>query len=258
MLALSLLQCELPACGPVECPPGTTLDGDFCVRNGSAGARARSAGSGGSAGVKQAIAGAGAVAAGGGAGKPMLASTPINSAAAGGGGSPAPTMLAPCPVSACMPGGICVQGPMDYACKCGLGYGGTDTKRCAKLYTVGTDQVADAVTHLIWQLMLSPSTYTQQDAEAYCRGLMTTIGGWRVPTKDELLSIVDLSVPAPGPTIDATAFPITPAACFWTSSPFNPSSDGRTNSYWGIDFGHGSAVLTDVTAKCNVRCVHLP
>jgi hypothetical protein len=87
---------------------------------------------------------------------------------------------------------------------------------------------------------------------------MTTIGGWRVPTKDELLSIVDLSVPAPGPTIDATAFPITPAACFWTSSPFNPSSDGRTNSYWGIDFGHGSAVLTDVTAKCNVRCVHLP
>jgi hypothetical protein len=70
MLALSLLHCALPACGPVDCPPGTTLDGDFCVRDGSAAARARSPGSAGSA--------AGAMAAVGGAGKPMIANTPFN------------------------------------------------------------------------------------------------------------------------------------------------------------------------------------
>jgi hypothetical protein len=255
-LAWILLQGALPACGPVNCPPGTTLDGEFCVRDGSAAARVRSAGSGG---AQQAFAAAGAMAAIGGSGKPAIANAPpIHSLAAGGGGSPALMMLAPCPASACMPGGTCVAGPTDYACSCGLGYAGTDTKRCTKLYIVQADQVSDAVTHLIWQLKLSPSTYSERDAAAYCHGLMTTIGGWRVPTKDELLSIVDLSVPAPGPTIDATAFPATPAACFWTSSPFNPSSDGTTNSYWSIDFGHGSAVLTDVSMPCQVRCVHLP
>jgi hypothetical protein len=257
LLALSLLRCALPACGPVNCPPGTTLDGDFCVRNGSASARARSAGSGGSSALP-ASAVAGAPAANGGGGKPASSAALMPPAVAGGGGSPASATLAPCPAAACMPGGVCVPGPTDYACSCAAGYGGPDPKRCIKQYMAQSDQVSDAVTHLLWQLKLSTSTYSERDAETYCRALMTAIGGWRAPTKDELLSIVDLSVPAPGPSIDASAFPATPAACFWTASPFNPSSDGKTNSYWAVDFSHGSAVLTDVATLCHVRCVHLP
>jgi hypothetical protein len=56
---------------------------------------------------------------------------------------------------------------------------------------------------------------------------------WRLPTKDELLTLVDLS--AGRPTINHKAFPNTPAANVWTCSPYTFYSDYS----WLVDFNNG-------------------
>lgn len=65
-------------------------------------------------------------------------------------------------------------------------------------------------------------------------GLCGFNSGWRVPTKDELLGVVDL---ASVPTIDTAWFPNTQAANYWSISP------DPTYAYasWYVNFYNGSA-----------------
>lgn len=58
---------------------------------------------------------------------------------------------------------------------------------------------------------------------------------WRMPTVDELLTIADLGIASPGPTIDPTYFPNTPAWYFWSGSPFAGYSDDA----WVVNFSNG-------------------
>ncbi len=59
---------------------------------------------------------------------------------------------------------------------------------------------------------------------------------WRVPSFEELRSIVDYSVPDPGPTIDTGYFPNTVSTVFWSASPYANDSDYA----WGVFFNNGS------------------
>jgi hypothetical protein len=57
-----------------------------------------------------------------------------------------------------------------------------------------------------------------------------------LPTADELQSLVDYSVGYPGPTIDATWFPNTPATSgYWSASPYAGDAAGA----WGVVFYDG-------------------
>ncbi|MBZ0092148.1 MAG: DUF1566 domain-containing protein [Sulfuricellaceae bacterium] len=56
---------------------------------------------------------------------------------------------------------------------------------------------------------------------------------WRMPSKDELLGIVDMSNL---PTINTTYFPNTPSSLFWSSSPLA----GSASDAWYIYFGTGN------------------
>ena len=58
---------------------------------------------------------------------------------------------------------------------------------------------------------------------------------WRLPTVDELQSIVDYGVAYPGPTVDATWFPNTQESWYWSSTLFF----GSSNVAWGVYFGNG-------------------
>jgi hypothetical protein len=119
--------------------------------------------------------------------------------------------------------------------------------------------VIDTVTGLWWQQPIDltntqnkncASGCTQAQAIAYCANL--TLAGhcdWRLPTRIELVSIVDYTKSSG--TINGTAFPNTPSASFWTSSPYAPSAGNA----WHIHFNDGSVDTTSVGSTDRVRCV---
>jgi len=121
-------------------------------------------------------------------------------------------------------------------------------------YTISGGTVYDTKTRLTWQQTLSTTTYTWADAQSYCASLPLAGGGWRVPSVKELLTLVDFSV-APGSgtaTIDATAFPNTPATGFWSSTPVA----GSSSNAWGVDFHNGGTDSYGVGDNyIYVRCV---
>jgi hypothetical protein len=80
---------------------------------------------------------------------------------------------------------------------------------------------------------------------------------WRLPTKKELITIVDYSIPSPGPTINQSFFPYAAAHEYWTIDRGAQSADYA----WLVQFSDGQifAVQTYFTfglAPANyVRCV---
>ncbi|HTQ08283.1 MAG TPA: DUF1566 domain-containing protein [Polyangiaceae bacterium] len=109
--------------------------------------------------------------------------------------------------------------------------------------------VIDTVTGLMWQAALDPRSFTWTDARAYCPTL--SLGGhhdWRLPTRIELVSIVDFA--RSGPAIDPSVFPATPATYFWTNSQNPPYV-----FYVNFDEGLVDYSSTSDTNTFRVRCV---
>lgn len=124
---------------------------------------------------------------------------------------------------------------------------------------VGKDQgiVEDIRTKLQWQRCSLGQTWTgatcSGEAKRYewDKAMRIAPAGWRLPTKDELASLVYCSSGEPAywkkpgyggcqyaysePTIWSAAFPNTPVSWFWSSSP-NASGAG---SAWYVNFGYG-------------------
>lgn len=113
--------------------------------------------------------------------------------------------------------------------------------------------VTDRVTGLMWQAAVSPTTYTWADAKAYCGALVLAgHSDWRLPSRIELVSLVDFTIARPGPTIDASAFPNAPSGTFWTAS---TRALQETSSAWYVLFDTGF-VFTDLMSLAHsVRCV---
>jgi hypothetical protein len=123
--------------------------------------------------------------------------------------------------------------------------------------------VTDTVTALMWQEPTPSQLYTWQEARCYCAGL--TLAGypdWRLPTRIELLSLIDETIPSPGPNIDKAAFPSTVGGNhsadqmgygYWTSTP----KAGDASSAWTVHFDntYGNDAYEDVTTNEGVRCV---
>ncbi len=103
--------------------------------------------------------------------------------------------------------------------------------------------VRDVHTRLTWQRDVPANAQTAAQAGHYCNSLNLNGRGWRLPKKPELLELAT--------EFDQTAFPQTPAAWFWTDSPFQ----GSATNTWGIDFETKHANQYDVMAEGRVRCV---
>ena len=121
----------------------------------------------------------------------------------------------------------------------------------ASYHDNGDGTVTDLVTGLIWDHDASAMMLARADAVAYCA---TRAPKWRLPTRIELVSLVDFTVPNPGPTINGAAFPNTPGTVFWTSSPnlSNPMSA------WSVSFDIGYSDYDDVSDQGHARCVSVP
>ena len=96
----------------------------------------------------------------------------------------------------------------------------------------------DAQTGLDWQTIPLPESMAWAEAEKACKTL--NLGGhddWRLPTREELLTLVDDT--RRDPAIDTEAFPDCPSSWFWTATPYaaNPSAFA-----WIVYFHDGDAV----------------
>jgi hypothetical protein len=115
-----------------------------------------------------------------------------------------------------------------------------------------TECVRDDITGLMWEgktasgMRAGANGYTNYgdgragDASAYVASVNASgvcgFSDWRLPTADELQSVVDYSVAYSGPTIAAGWFPNTPSlSWYWSSSPYV----GSTSSAWGVYFNYG-------------------
>lgn len=119
-------------------------------------------------------------------------------------------------------------------------------------YTDNKDgTVKDNVTGLVWQQAVAPATYIWQAAKDYCTTLTLAGGGWRLPTRIELVSLVDFT--KVNPSINSAFFPSTPADAFWSSSPYVVA--GLAGNAWQVTFSGGGSGSYGMSNSKNVRGV---
>ena len=110
--------------------------------------------------------------------------------------------------------------------------------------------VIDRVTGLMWQRNLDDKFVTFASAIEQCHRL--TLAGyddWRLPSRIELVSIVDVT--RTQPSINVTAFPQTPNDWFWTSS----VAAADPQAAWYVYFYFGYPKTDGMTNQFSVRCV---
>lgn len=127
------------------------------------------------------------------------------------------------------------------------------------LYTVSDETVIDEVTGLEWQREVE-EPIADQNAKEYCQELALAGGGdWRLPTRIELLTIVDHTVRLPA--TNTFAFPGTPNASFKHDFVYGVSFDGEQRHSDQIDFSEGAREFYDEDGRYEwgtshyVRCV---
>jgi len=112
--------------------------------------------------------------------------------------------------------------------------------------------VLDKVTGLIWERTLGSTALNWDDAVTYCNDLdLAGFDDYRVPSRIELVSIVDFTVGPP--TIDPVAFPDAPEDLYWTTSPWPPIP----TAVYIVHFGGAYTSVSDrmATTTLRVRCV---
>jgi hypothetical protein len=114
----------------------------------------------------------------------------------------------------------------------------------------GDGTVTDNNTHLIWRKMGSGTAYDWNAASGACAALGT---GFRLPTKKELMTIVNYAIGYPGPTIHPI-FTNTAQTFYWSSS----TSAANAAHAWGVNFNFGSSYVYYKSSALPIRCVKDP
>ena len=110
--------------------------------------------------------------------------------------------------------------------------------------------VTDNTTNLQWQDDVASVSKTWSQAITYCETLsLDGRSDWRLPNKNELLSIVDYT--KSNPAIDSTFVNIITSNSYWSSTTYS----SHTNYAWSIDFYYGDTYGTYKGTSKYVRCV---
>lgn len=118
--------------------------------------------------------------------------------------------------------------------------------------------VKDNITGLIWEVKTADNTkkiipFSETDSYTQSQNTQKLCGlsNWRLPTIQELQSIVDYSVPLPNPTIDMNFFPYSSNEIYWSQSPYTKNK----NDMWALYFNDGSLFDQTKTTQSAVRLV---
>lgn len=129
-----------------------------------------------------------------------------------------------------------------------------DTTVCPRFELVmGGAAVHDHETGLVWEQSPSTSVFTWVNAQIQCNTLATGGRlGWRVPTLQELASLVDPSVTPPGPTLPSgNPFSNVQSSIYWSAT----TNAVITSDAWFVGFGNGIVVKVDKSSSFYVWCV---
>jgi len=136
---------------------------------------------------------------------------------------------------------------------------GTYQKGVARTFTTGGN------TGLLWQrcsagqnyqattCSATALTFTWDQANTYCSNLGIAGKTWRLPTVNELRSLVDYGKSS-FPAIDTAVFPNTQSSGYWSSSTYAQF----TSFAWYVNFSNGGVGVDVKTNSSYVRCVTGP
>jgi uncharacterized protein YjdB len=111
----------------------------------------------------------------------------------------------------------------------------------------GDGTTTDLNTGLVWQQRDDNGSVTWYDAGTYCQNLNLAGTSWRLPTRRELVTILDLGVSSP--KINGTYFLNTKAGQYWSSETIGASN------VLALDFDTGRLVQPRLGDLWYVRCV---
>jgi hypothetical protein len=128
---------------------------------------------------------------------------------------------------------------------------GLPNEQSYQVLGAGDEQtVLDRVTELEWQRTLDEGAYSWSAAISFCEQLSyATFDDWRLPTRIELVSLLDLS--RTNPALELQAFPSGSSQWFWTAS--NDAADAA--KAWYVYFYFGYPDVDDRSVENRVRCV---
>ena len=131
--------------------------------------------------------------------------------------------------------------------------------RFQELEEFGDAAVLDKEAGLVWDESPSTDTLTWFDAQARCinllvgAGVSSARGGWRLPTVQELKSLVDpAGIGGPGPVLPpGHPFDNVQSDDYWTAT----TSALFTDRAWTVTFFNGVAIFAPKTSMANFWCV---
>ncbi len=113
-------------------------------------------------------------------------------------------------------------------------------------YITQNSEIIDNQTGLIWQRDVQNNLTYEQALELAERVALETGLAWRVPTVEELSSLLDRTRSFP-----ASAFPDMPSDWFWSSTP----DVGTADYAWSVDFKSGYVINDCLERQYAVRLV---
>jgi uncharacterized protein DUF1566 len=114
-------------------------------------------------------------------------------------------------------------------------------QRFKVLGVFGNAAVFDKETGLVWEQSPSTVTFTPLDAHAHCNtALVGNRFGWRLPTIQELASLIDPTQANPALTSGHPFSNVngTTNDCYWSATP----AFGGTEPPWSVNFGNNGLV----------------
>ena len=95
------------------------------------------------------------------------------------------------------------------------------------------------------------------DTDSYIKAVnaikLCGLNDWYLPSRFELNTIVDTSIPLPGPTLPKVYFPESQAGKYWTDTTFKTRRAGA----WVWRFDQGSDYVAEKSEALNVRLTHV-